>query len=306
MRSGPARIRNLSGRLLVWLLIGLFALPAASGRAEKVPGELLIGIEPEHNIFDQVQRYRLLAAYLSDQLGLKVRLTIMSRYGEVLKRFQSRRLDGAFLGSFTGSMGIEEVGLLPVASPVSLKGESTSRGYIFVRRDSGISDVQEMRQKSVALVDPATMEGYLFVLSHLRRHGVQDPASFFSRITFTGSHASAIFAVLDGRAEIGAAKDTVFDKMVAADPSIGRELRVLARSIKVPEVTLCVRKELPAALREKLAAVLLRMEKTSRGKKVLRGFEALRFIKTDRTEFDKIKKMAREARLPETERTPEK
>jgi len=89
--------------------------------------QLLIGIEPEHNIFDQMERYRILADYLSDQLGIKVKLTIMSRYGEVIKRFKTLKLDGAFLTSYTATMGIKELQLEPLVNPVNLQGKSTSK-----------------------------------------------------------------------------------------------------------------------------------------------------------------------------------
>lgn len=288
---------SAASRFLMHWLMGLLICTWTSGMAaaENQTEELLIGIEPEHNIFDQVERYRSLAEYLSDQLGVKVNLTIMSRYGEVIKRFRARKLDGAFLSSYTATLGIQELGLLPLVSPVNLNGESTSRGYLLVRNDSGIQDVTDMAGSSMVFVDPATMEGYLFPLAYLHRHGVTDTSSFFHRSYFSGSHASVIFAVLDGRADIGAAKDTVFRKLVSNDPTISQELRVIAESPQVPEVTLCVRSELDRDLREKLGAVLLYMEKTSRGKKVLKEFEALRFIKTGSADFDKVEEMALEA-----------
>ena len=285
-------------RLMVFLLFGLLVLAvpkSPSAQHEQQSETLLLGIEPEHNIFDQTERYRALAAYLSEQLGIRVNLTIMSRYGEVIKRIRSRQLDGAFLSPYTATLGIRQLGLQPVVSPVNLNGESASRGYIFVRADSGIDSVDDMRGKSMAFVDPATMEGYLYPLAYLRGEGIADLEGFFSRYSFAGSHASVIFAVLDGRADIGAAKDTVFDRMALQDPTIAQELRIIARSPQEPEVTLCLRKDLAADLRQKIGEILLRMETTPRGKKVLNQFEALRFIESSPSDFARIEKMAQEA-----------
>ncbi|NIA04934.1 MAG: phosphate/phosphite/phosphonate ABC transporter substrate-binding protein [Proteobacteria bacterium] len=281
--------------LLAFLCLTAVTVQVRAAEVSAKTGGLLIGIEPEHNIFDQIERYRNLAGYLSDQLGLKVRLTIMSRYGEVIKRFKSRQLDGAFLSSFTAALGIKEFKLEPVASPVNLAGKSTSRGYIFVRRDSGIKTVKDMRGKSFVFVDPATTEGYLFPMAFLRRHGVKDQNSFFSRCWFSGSHASAVFAVLDGRADIGAAKDTIFNKQITSDPSIKSELQIIAQSPPVPEVTLCLRDDIPATLRQRILSVLLNMKNTARGRQVLKKFEALRFIKASDSDFALISNMAQEA-----------
>jgi phosphonate transport system substrate-binding protein len=296
MRRPPPSV-HVFPRWLVFCLLLCFAAPAAMPvAAAEQPEELLIGIEPEHNIFEHMKRHRLLAGYLSDQLGVKVNLTIMSRYGEVIKRFKTLKLDGAFLTSYTATMGIKELGLEPVANPVNLSGESTSQGYIFVRKDSGIRDVKDMRGKSIVFVDPATMEGYLFPLAYFRWHGVADCTKFFNRFTSSGSHESAIFAVLDGRADIGAAKNTVFDKLVHNDPSIQQELEIIAQSPKVPEITLCIRDEIDQDVREKMTAVLLQMDKTPAGREVLKQFKALRFVKANKADFVRVEEMAQEAR----------
>ena len=257
--------------------------------------ELLIGIEPEHNIFDQVERYRHLADYLSNQLGVEIKLTIMSRYGEVIKRFKSLRLDGAFLSPYTATMAIKELHLEPLVNPVNLNGESTTQGYIFVRKDSNIRSMADMKGGAIAFVDPSTLEGYLFPLVFLKQHGVNNINGFFNRTYFTGSHASTIYAVLDGRADIGAAKSTVYKRLVKNDPSIGEELGILAESVKVPEFTLCIRSEIDQDLRERLSDILLHMKETPEGRKVLQQFEAQAFIKSSKDDFTIIERMAQEA-----------
>ena len=194
---------SAASRFLMHWLMGLLictwtrGMAAAANQTE----ELLIGIEPEHNIFDQMERYRYLAEYLSDQLGVKVNLTIMSRYGEVIKRFRARKLDGAFLSSYTATLGIQGAWIcMPIASPVNLDGESTSRGYLFVRKDSGIQDVADMRHGTAwSLSIRPPWKGISFPWPICTAMVLRTPIRFFSRHYFTGSHASGIFAVLDGQ-----------------------------------------------------------------------------------------------------------
>lgn len=271
--------------------------------ASDQPESLLIGIEPEHNIFDQMERYRVLANFLSDQLDVEVKLTIMSRYGEVIKRFRSLALDGAFLSAYTATMGIKELQLEPIANPVNLEGEATSQGYIFVRQDSGIQDIKDMQGKSIVFVDPSTMEGYLFPLAYLQQHGITDIRNFFSRFSYSGSSASTVFTVLDGRADIGAAKNTTFTKVAQTDPSIENELAILARSPKVPGITLCLRNEVDANLRKQLTDVLLHMETNAAGQKALKQFKALRFVKVNRADFSRIDEMEQEAQAAQKSMT---
>ena len=291
--------RLLLRRILVSVLF-ISAIISSQSAASEQPPELLLGIEPEHNIFDQMERYRTLARYLSEHLGIQVKLTIMSRYGEVINRFGSRRLDGAFLSSYTAALAVTTLKLEPAVSPVHLGGESRSRGYIFVRSDRGIRTLADMQGKSIVFVDPLTTEGYIFPLAFLKRQGINDEKMFFKRQYFSGSHASAMFAVLDGRADIGAVKNTIYDNQIDIDPSIGDELEVIAQSQDVPEETLCLRHDLPGEIKDKIQAVLLSMEETSRGKRVLRQFKALRFVKATKEDLNPVMKIAGDAGLPLT------
>jgi len=288
-------VKSFLRSILVCLLICLISPATLPVIASGQTNELLLGIEPEHNIFDQMKRYRYLSEYLSNQLGVKVKLTIMSRYGEVIKRFKTLKLDGAFLTSYTATLGIKELQLEPIVNPVNLEGESTSQGFIFVRKDSGIRSVIDMKGSNIVFVDPATMEGYLFPMSFLEQHGVKNISKFFNRYYFAGSHESAIFAVLDGRADIGSAKSTVYDNLVKNDPSVGQELAIIAKSFKVPEVTLCIRSEIDQNLRERLRNILLQMDRTDDGMKVLQQFKAKRFVEASKENFVNIEEMAQKA-----------
>ncbi|HSH12193.1 MAG TPA: phosphate/phosphite/phosphonate ABC transporter substrate-binding protein [Desulfurivibrionaceae bacterium] len=277
---------------LVTLLLVLLAGPAW---AIDQPRELVIGIEPEHNIFTQMEHYGRLADYLSEKSGIPIRLTIMSRYGKVLERFKAMHLDGAFLNAYTATLASDELGMEPVVRQVNLAGEAGAHGLIFTRRDSGIHGVAEMRGKSFAFVDSASATGYLFPLSLLKKNGAIDINTFFSRHFFTGSHASTISAVLDGRADLGVAKERIYKRQVASDPSIAKELAILAKSPLTPETTFCLRSDLPADLKNKLTDILLEMNKSKEGLEVLAGIESLRFTRAAKTDYNIVRQMGEEA-----------
>jgi len=257
--------------------------------------ELLIGLIPEENIFDQVKKHRPLAAYLSKKLGIKVRLTILSRYGDIIDKFESGRMDGAFFGIMTGYLAMEKLGVEPIATPVGLDGKATVQSYIFVRKDSGIKTVKDMQDKRIAFVDSLTVTGYLFAVSYLKEQGVHNPEAYFKEHYFTGSHDSVIYSVLDNRADIGCAKDRVFKKMIDKDRSIDNELAVIATSKDFPSATLCVRKGMPAQLKTKLKKVLLHMGREDEGKEVLKKLGALGFEDAQRRNYAFVKDLLRKA-----------
>jgi phosphonate transport system substrate-binding protein len=292
------RVR-MSRRLALFLVLGFLAgLPlAATAQPRPASGRILIGLIPELNIFKQKARFRPLGEYLTRKVGVPVEFTILSRYGNIIDSFTTEKMDGAFFGSFTGALAIERLGVVPLARPVNLDGSSTYHGHLFVRSDSGIRSVKQLRGKRMAFVDRATTAGYVFPLAVLRKAGIPSPEGFFGEYYFTGSHDAAIAAVLDGKADAGAAKHSVYDRMRRENPRIDRDLTVIAESPPVPSNGLCVRRDLDPGLKAALKAALLSLEKDPVGDVVLTEFGALRFIETTAEDYRPVGEMAREAGL---------
>lgn len=246
---------------------------------------LHIGLIPEHNLFTQKKRYEPLADYLSRRVRAKILLSILSRYGNIIENFTSNHLDGAFFGSFTAALAYKKIGIEALARPEYLDGTSTYHGLLFVRRDSGIRNAKDMKGKRFAFVDKATTAGWLLPMHYFKEQGIDDPQSWLKESYFTGTHEGAIYDVLNKKADIGAAKNTVFQRLAATDPRLSKELVILARSPDVPENAFCVREDLDSALKAKLKQTLLDMDKEEDGREILKVFGAARFIPTTRADY---------------------
>jgi len=285
---------RMTERTGLWTALALAAALAAP-RPAAARDPLLIGLIPETNIFRQKARFQPIGERLAKAIGVPVRFTMLSRYGNILESFEGERLDGAFFGSFTGALAIERLGVVPLARPVSQEGTSTYRGLLFARRDSGIRTAADMRGKRMAFVDRATTAGYLFPVAFLRAAGVRDPTRHFREFYFTGSHDAAVDAVLDGDADLGAAKDSEYDRRRKAEPRIDRDLVVLARSPHMPSNGLLVRKGLDPALREALLKVLLELHQSPEGAAALAALGAKRFVETTAADYRPVLEMAAQA-----------
>ncbi len=272
------------------LIIGLCVLSTNSQARE-----LTIGLIPEQNVFDQVARYKPVREYIASKTGLSINLTILPRYGNIIEQFTQRKLDGAFWGSFTGAMAITKLGVEPIARPLLLDGSSTYRGYIFVKKSSKIRHVTDMRGKTVAFVERATTAGYVFPIAYFRENGVADIDGYFKEYYFTGSHDAAIRAVLNGEADVGTAKNTIFNLVAGKDARVARDLIVLAESPTVPSNGLGVGKTLKPEIKTQLKDVLLRMDRDPEGAAILKGFGALKFIPTAKEDYSPVFDIARKA-----------
>ena len=116
---------------------------------------------------------------------------------------------------------------------------------------------------------------------------------YFSRISFARSHDAAAWAVYTGEADIGGAKNHIFDSLAEEYPDFRNQMLVLAESPEFPSNGLAVRKDLNSALKLRLKTLLLSLHETEEGRKVLQNFGAVKFIETTNDDYAAVYNMVR-------------
>ncbi len=205
--------------------------------------EILIGIVPEQDVMVQNQRYQPLADYLSHKMGerFSVSLKLFSTYIEVCRSLANGSINAAFLGSFAYTTVRDHV--IVLARP-DYHGLSTYRGVLFVRENSNIKNVEDMRGKRLVLGGRTTTAGYVFPLYFFKKHGIPDYHTYFSKAYFVGTHEDAILGVLHNQADVGAAKDLILRMVLKENPGLEKALKILEQSPPVPSNAFVVRKNL--------------------------------------------------------------
>ena len=249
---------------------------------------LTIGLIPEQDVFIQKKRYEPLLNLLAKELGITIEIKMLPRYGNIIDNFNNLGLDAAFFGSFTGALAIEKLGIEPLVRPHYIGGASSYYGMVFVRKDSGIRSAEEMRGKQMVFVDRATTAGYLLPLAYFKSLGIDDYKKWFSEYYFSGTHEDAINDVLNGLADIGAAKNTVFYRMAETDKRLLLELEILETSPRVPANGLAVRPGLGPALKKRLKQKLLSLQQSPEGLSVLHGLNIEYFIETTVQDYQPV------------------
>jgi phosphonate transport system substrate-binding protein len=140
-----------------------------------------------------------------------------------------------------------------------------------------------MRNKSLVLVDKATTAGYIYPLFYFKYYGIKNIKDYFSQISFANSHDAAAWAVYTGEADIGGAKNHIFNNFMAEYPDFKEQMIVIAESSQVPSNGLAVRKDLNSAIKLRIKTLLLSLHETPEGKEILKKFGALKFIKTSKS-----------------------
>jgi phosphonate transport system substrate-binding protein len=132
--------------------------------------------------------------------GLPVKVYRVSDYNSAIQALASGQIDLANMGAGSYANVHDQIGDLaaPILVPRGANGETGYYSMLIVRADSPIRSVQDLKGKSLAVVDLNSTSGYLMPMRALRKIGIE-PNSFFSRIGTTGGHEQSVIAVQNHR-----------------------------------------------------------------------------------------------------------
>jgi len=252
--------------------------PAVAGRA------IRIGLVPERNIFALRKRFRVLADYLQGQLHRPIELVVMSSYGGILKDFQDKEVDAAFLGSLVTVLAADRMGARVMLRTELPGGVSTYHGVLCVPEDSPIRQVSDLAGKELAVVRTTT-GGNLFPMYALAENGILT-GDKRPNLVWMGTHDDAIAAMFNGEAAAAGVKDLRLQAVLAANPQW--KVRILGTSGEVPENTLVVRGDLADTTGKEIAAALLKMDASPEGRSALKEYGAQRFLPCGIEDFGTI------------------
>ncbi|MGD0887575.1 MAG: phosphate/phosphite/phosphonate ABC transporter substrate-binding protein [Thermodesulfovibrionales bacterium] len=282
-------MKKLFPGVILCLALSCICSRAAFSAEEK----LIIGLVPEVNRKAQIDRYFPLIKYLEKKVGVKVGMKYLPNYGATYEEMRDGLIEGGFLGSFVYCMTRAHVQAEPIARPVRLDGVSTCTGYTFVRKDSGIKSPRDMKGKTIALVDPLSTSGYLAQRLFFTKHGIDINKDV--KIFWVGSHDAAVMAVFNKQADMGGAKNHVFDKLVLENAAVKEALIILDESPAVPDNVLAVSKDLNPKIKEKVKNVFATMASDPVGQGILRKFGARAFIETKDEDYKDLYGMIKKA-----------
>ena len=164
--------------------------------AKDVP-VLRIGLLGGENDADRLARYKPYQALLESTFGVPAKMLAAADYAGVIQAFAAGQIEVAYMSPAAyASAWLESNGrVIPVLTAQESDGSTSYVSVMYVRADSGITDLAGMKGRSLAWADPNSASGYLIPRSEFRAAGL-DPSTYFSRTGFAGGHEQAVVAVL--------------------------------------------------------------------------------------------------------------
>lgn len=237
--------------------------------------------------------YDNMLSYVGQQLGIPIQIVQRKTYAEANDLLRAGTADVAFVCTYAYVLGNSEFGMKLLAAP-EIDHKITYNAYIIVNKDSDITNFSQFKGRTFAFTDPMSNTGTLYPLSLVKSLGYNQD-NFFSKYFYTYSHDYAIQAVASKLADGASVDSTVFNYLKEKKSPLIAKVKVIDVSPPYGMPPVVVRPNLDLALQNKLQNVLLQMNKTEEGQKILANLHIEQFVRVNDSNYDSVRDLAREA-----------
>jgi phosphonate transport system substrate-binding protein len=227
---------------------------------------------------------------LGELAGIPMRVTVASDYAAVVEALRNKTADLAFLHPVGYVIANREAKAMIVARNL-WHGNSTFTSRIYVRKDSNIKSVEDLRGKTMAFVDPASSSGYVYPMVLLTQRGFvknRDPKTFFREVVFSGGHDASIRALLNGHVDAIASFDMVREQYLK-DPVERDKVVHIAETPKIPEAGIAARDGLDPAVVARVRTALIKMQGPAYAEVLKKMYDIDGFEPADDKDYDPVR-----------------
>lgn len=259
----PLRLRRAVLRLTV---VATLTLGQVAGAVADSLGTLVMGVFPRRDPAGTSHMFRPLAAHLGERLGYHVSLETAPNFRVFRRRLDSGRYDLVHLNQYHYIEAHERLGYEALVQNEEF-GESTIRGALYTRRDSGIDGIQQLRGRTVMFGGGREAMMAYIVPTYLLRQGGLAAGDYRER--FAVSPLDAVLATWLGHADAAGAGEVVQNLPAVTAKIDPAELKVVAVSEPLAHLPWAVRGSLPEDLKTALRATLLALDESEAGRRAL-------------------------------------
>src|SRR5881296_4260723 len=243
-------------------LVALCALASIGGAARPARGAdgLHLVLTPSQKPTDLMATGEEFGKVIAQLTGIPVRVTVASDYAAVIEALRNRTADLAFVHPGGYVLASREAKAVIVAKNL-WHGKSSFTSRIYVRKDSGVAKLEDLRGRTMAFIDPASSSGYIYPMVLLIERGLvknRDPKTFFREVVFAGSHDAGMRALLNGHVDALASFDMAREQYLS-DPAERERIIYIAETPEIPEAGIAARAGLDPATFAKVRDALLQI-----------------------------------------------
>jgi phosphonate transport system substrate-binding protein len=276
-------------RPALWLVLAVVAW-AAPGPARAADKPLHLVLTPSQKPTDLLAAGEEFGRVLGRLVGTPVRVTVASDYAAVIEALRNRTADLAFVHPAGYVLANREARARIVAKN-QWHGKTTFTARFYVRRDSGLKTLGDLRGKTMAFVDPASSSGYIYPMVLLIQKGLvknRDPKTFFREVMFAGSHDASMQALLNGHVDAIVSFDMAREQYLK-DPAQRERVTFVAETPPIPEAGIAARDGLDPATFANVRDALLQIRGPQHAALLKRLYDIDGFEPAEDREYDPVR-----------------
>jgi phosphonate transport system substrate-binding protein len=269
------------------------AVLACAGTPRPAPGAdkpLHLVLTPSQKPTDLLTAGEEFGRVLGQLVGAPVRVSVASDYAAVIEALRNQTADLAFVHPAGYVLANREAKARIVAKN-QWHGKTTFTARFYVRKDSGIKTLEDLRGKTMAFVDPASSSGYIYPMVLLIQKGLvknRDPKTFFREVMFAGSHDASMRALLNGHVDAIVSFDMAREQYLK-DPAERERIVFVAETPPIPEAGIAAREKLDAATFAKVRDALLKIGGPQHAALLKRLYDIDGFEPAEDREYDPVR-----------------
>ena len=280
------------------LIAGTAAL-ALAGAARAGTDELTLAFIPQENPEKLLGDVEAITAWLSERIGVPVDGFVTVDHAAAVEALRNGDADISFMGALPFVLAEAEIGAKPLLAEV-YRGSPTYTGRIFVRRDSGIETLEDLRGRDIAFADPISESGYLFPLDLFVQAGLiaegADPSEFFGRVFFAGGYQQAMQAMAGGLVDAAGASEYA-DLLLT--PEQQSQVTWIAESEPIPSHVVIARPGLDPELKRRFTDAMLALNQPENRHLLAYVYGPDGYVPADPAAYDSVRAIARRYALLE-------
>ncbi|AKU15093.1 phosphate/phosphite/phosphonate ABC transporter substrate-binding protein [Luteipulveratus mongoliensis] len=220
-------------------------------------GTVRFGVEPFEDPAKLTPAFKVLAGALEKKLGCKVEMTVVADYSAEVLAMRNGKLEIAQFGPLGYVFASSKADAQPVASFGDSKGQlSTYKAGLWVKKDSPITSVAQLRGKQVALGSTGSTSGDAFPRLAMRKAGLQDSDV---KLKYAGGHPQALLALTNGKVDAAEINTQQQATATEAGKFKASDYRQIWASDPIPNDPITVSGKLDPKFREGVAKALLEL-----------------------------------------------
>ena len=278
-------------RLFLSLLAVLILAGPAPAADPTWPKEITFSLLSTEAANEVIRRWEPVLKQLEQDLGVKVKHVSASDYRGSIEALKFKKAEIGHLGpkAYVEASNNNYANVEPIVQIQQANGSLGYRSCLIVHSDSDIFSPEDIGGKTFAFNDPNSTSGYLVPSAFFLMEMGIDPKTYFSKLTFSGSHEASIIAVANKKVDVASTNLPDLQQLVREGKVPRTALRVIWVSKLIPLDPVVIRKDLPASLRKAIQESLATMKTRSPQAFVEGGAFLGGFAKADDSKYQIIR-----------------